>query len=58
MSPTPWVRRARARRHAALLAALCALVATAGPASMPASPGSIHSQTHAKSVAQTHALRS
>jgi hypothetical protein len=55
MSPTPWVRRARARRNAALLAMLCAVVATAGPASMPGSSGSLRSQTHAKHVAQTHA---
>jgi hypothetical protein len=58
MSPIPWVRRARVRRHATLLAVLCALVATAGPASMPSSPGSTRSQTHASPVAQTHALRS
>jgi hypothetical protein len=52
MSLATWKGRARARRFA-LPCLLFALLVTAAP-TIPAA----HSQTHARSYAQTHALRS
>ena len=50
-----WARRVRSRR-AALSSVLFALVVVALPAPAPVTPA--HSQTHARSDAQTHALSS
>ena len=57
MSSTLWRARSRARRLALPFLLFPLFVGTVPP-SLPGASGDAHSQTHARPVAQTHALRS